>query len=473
MLIDNAGKRSADGVNPRQKQSLANSAKSNFIIENDYLTLKFDSNGNLMELDNKIESLTTSVTQSFCIYDSMPGDNSDSDHQASGAYIFRPASQTPNCLQVSNYSIFNGQVVVELHQIYNDWISQTIRVFTNSSDVEFEWQVGPIDISDNRGKEVVMRFMSDLKSNSIFYTDSNGREILQRRRDYRPTWKLNQTEPVSGNYFPVNSRIFVRDEVNLQKTRTKSGKLRASQRQLTLVNDRSQGGSSIYDGSVELMLHRRTLYDDSLGVGEPLNETVLNTQGLTVKGSVHLLFSSAEKSASLHRELAHRINNNPLVLFSLEAKSNGGDLKSLSKWSVMDKNLPANLHLLTLTPEYPLNSKRYNQLNSILVRVEHFYEAGEDSDLSLPVTINIQDVFKNTFNFVGIQELALGANMDVDELSQRLTWVSEYDDLENELFSKTSHPSPAKSSAKNLKDQFTFTFNPMQIRTFRLFYLSS
>ena len=29
------------------------------------------------------------------------------------------------------------------------------------------------------------------------------------RRDYRPTWKLNQTEPVAGNYYPVNSRIYI------------------------------------------------------------------------------------------------------------------------------------------------------------------------------------------------------------------------------------------------------------------------
>jgi len=29
------------------------------------------------------------------------------------------------------------------------------------------------------------------------------------RRDYRPTWQLNQTEPVAGNYYPVNSRIYI------------------------------------------------------------------------------------------------------------------------------------------------------------------------------------------------------------------------------------------------------------------------
>ena len=40
----------------------------------------------------------------------------------------------------------------------------------------------------------------------------------------------------------------------------------------TVLTDRSQGGSSINDGDVELMLHRRLLHDDAFGVGEALNE---------------------------------------------------------------------------------------------------------------------------------------------------------------------------------------------------------
>ena len=30
------------------------------------------------------------------------------------------------------------------------------------------------------------------------------------RRNNRPTWKYNNTAPVAGNYYPVNSRIFIR-----------------------------------------------------------------------------------------------------------------------------------------------------------------------------------------------------------------------------------------------------------------------
>ncbi len=42
------------------------------------------------------------------------------------------------------------------------------------------------------------------------YTDANGREVLERIRDYRPTWE-HVVEPISGNYYPINSRIWIQD----------------------------------------------------------------------------------------------------------------------------------------------------------------------------------------------------------------------------------------------------------------------
>ena len=109
---------------------------------------------------------------------------------------------------------------------------------------------------------------------------------------------MQQTEYVAGNYYPINSRIFIRDEDSSQV-----------KRQLTIVNDRSQGGSSIDDGSIEIMLHRRVLHDDSLGVSEPLNELGSDNNGLVANGLLHLFFNTTSNSARLHREGAHRINN--------------------------------------------------------------------------------------------------------------------------------------------------------------------
>lgn len=154
-------------------------------------------------------------------------------------------------------------------------------------------------LSSPEGVEVITRFSSDLNSNATFYTDSNGREMIKRVRNYRETYNYTDEEPVSGNYYPVTSRIAIRDtEENVE---------------LALLNDRAQGGSSLKDGEVELMvssgrliihvsikvvwvlftplviqLHRRLLNDDAFGVGEALKEDEFG-HGVIARGQVYLV----------------------------------------------------------------------------------------------------------------------------------------------------------------------------------------
>lgn len=113
--------------------------------------------------------------------------------------------------------------------------------------------------SDQDGKEVVATWgVSDFDNQGVFYTDSNSLEMQRRQRDFRPTFELRTDEPVSGNYYPVNTAIAIRDS--------------ASERQLTVMNDRSQGGASLANNRVELMQNRRLFFDDARGVEEALNE---------------------------------------------------------------------------------------------------------------------------------------------------------------------------------------------------------
>jgi lysosomal alpha-mannosidase len=420
-----------------------------FTFTNENLMLTFDSSGNLNNIQNTNDpnvKVASGLKQHFCIYDSMPGNNTGENFkavQASGAYVFRPRFNTPKCLNVLKFTVTRRAQFDEIHQVYNDWISQTIRLYKGTRNAEFQWQVGPIDVSDGFGKEIVIKFYSDLKSNSTFYTDSNGREMLKRVRDFRPTWKLEQTENVSGNYYPINSRIFIKDQLQSDVYR-----------QLTVLTDRSHGGSSIEDGSIEIMLHRRTLTDDSLGsLKEPLNEPGTDGRGLISNGKVNVVFETAENSARVHRELAHRINNQPLVMFH-QTKQNEVDLSK--KFFAVSKSLPENLHLLTLMREYDIDNISNDEV-SLIVRIEHFYEIGEDSVLSQPVSVDLKDFFADSFVFIKYEELSLGANMKVEELSERLKWKTNLkqdkrEDLERE---------------KQADNDYTFTFKPMQIRTFR------
>ena len=411
-------------------------SQSNIILENAYLAARFDQNGNLIQVDNIDSMISTKISQTFCYYKSMVGNNTDSKFQASGAYAFRPNGE-PICKNVESFSVTKSIQFFEIHQIYSEWISQTIRLYNDSKSLSFEWLIGSIDVSDSVGKEVIIRFTTDILSNSTFYTDSNGRETLKRVRNYRPSWPFNQTESVSGNYYPVNSRIFIRDETE-----------NANQaRQLTLVTDRSQGGSSLADGSVEVMLHRRILHDDGFGVHEPLNEPGFDGNGLVVNGKINLIFNLTKNSARMHRPFAHEVNTQPLFFFTNPGKLESKKFKN-DYLTFLNGSLPENLHLLTLMTDFSVD-------NAFIIRLEHFYELNEDSILSQPVTINFFHLFNsNAITVIGIEELSLGANMNEKELGERL------------IFNKSNHSSKSKKITTS-----TFEINPMEIRTFRLWYI--
>lgn len=57
---------------------------------------------------------------------------------------------------------------------------------------------------------------------------------------------------------------------------------------MTVMNDRSQGGSSLNTGSIELMQNRRLYYDDYRGVDAALNETNAYGNGITVPATYYL-----------------------------------------------------------------------------------------------------------------------------------------------------------------------------------------
>ena len=53
-----------------------------------------------------------------------------------------------------------------------------------------------------------------------------------------------------------------------------------------MVTDRSQSGASLASGELEMMLHRRTLFDDARGVAEPLNETMCGCLACACRGLI-------------------------------------------------------------------------------------------------------------------------------------------------------------------------------------------
>uniref|UniRef100_A0ABM5FLY9 Alpha-mannosidase n=1 Tax=Pogona vitticeps TaxID=103695 RepID=A0ABM5FLY9_9SAUR len=403
-------------------------APLSWTIQNEHLRVVFDpSTGLLKTIENLDKNISLPVSQNFFWYNASTGNQEN--NQASGAYIFRPNGSEPfHVSQRARLYHVKNQVVQEVYQNFSAWCSQVVRLYAGEPYVELEWTVGPIPIQDGLGKEVISRFETNLQTDGLFYTDSNGREILERRRDYRATWNLSQTEPVAGNYYPVNSRIYIKDK----------------KVQLTVLTDRSQGGSSILDGSLELMVHRRLLHDDARGVGEPLLEPGDYHHGLVVRGRHLILLDTAESSADQHRLRAQQEFMAPQVVF---APGGGPPYQpgqaTLKEFSALKQALPSNIHLLTLAQWEP---------DSVLFRLEHQFERGESANGSMPVTINLLNLF-SSFTITTLEERNLAANQKYEDM-RRLVWQSAEGAAER-----------PRSSLTPL-DPTQITLKPMEIRTF-------
>lgn len=207
-------------------------------IGNDELSITFDTNGLLSTIS--VDGESSKLVQNFVMYQGSGGNNNGFENRASGAYIFRPdplASETVLGTDVT-VNVVRGTHVEEVHQVFNEYVSQVVRVYKTEKLVEFEWLVGPIPVEDSIGKEYVSRFYTDIQSAEEFETDTNGRETLTRKRDFRKDFDLTLEEQVSGNYYPINTKIAIEDTTH----------------RLAVLTDRAQGGSSIIDGTVELMV---------------------------------------------------------------------------------------------------------------------------------------------------------------------------------------------------------------------------
>lgn len=366
------------------------------------LKLTFSStSGQLTRISNSKTGVDVPVQQSYLFYASSTG---DADPQTSGAYIFRPTGSVPSVVSRSvPLKIVRGPLVDEVHQQFNSWIYQITRVYKNKDHAEFEFTIGPIPTDDGIGKEVITRLSANMVTDKVFYTDSNGRDFLKRVRDYRADWPLTVTQPVAGNYYPINLGIFVEDKSS----------------EFSVLVDRANGGSSISDGEIELMLHRRTIADDNRGVGEALDETVCinnsTCEGLTVRGNYYISVDKLGDGARWRRTTGQEIYSPLLLAFSHE-DSEEWKSSYQTQGSSMEANysLPLNVALITLQEMGD---------GSVLLRLANLYEAGEDPNYSTLAKVELKKMFAGK-RIKKVKETSLSANQDKSEM-KRMSWEVE------------------------------------------------
>eukprot|EP00054_Salpingoeca_dolichothecata_P017199 m.102565 g.102565 ORF g.102565 m.102565 type:complete len:992 (-) comp22348_c0_seq1:81-3056(-) len=415
-------------------------------ISSGALSLTF-SDGQLSAMDNLQDKVSASVDQIIGFY---PASN------RSGAYIFGPATETPTIFTTSSFSVVtDGPLVQEAHQKFTndgeEWVTQVTRVFKGQSFAEVELTVGSIPIEDNVGKEVITRYTSSLNSAS-FFTDSNGREMIERKINYRESWPFEVNEPVAGNYAPFTTQMHIQDNT----------------RQLSVITDRSHGGTSL-NQSLEFMVHRRLLFDDHKGVSEALNETQCgcvncSCGGLIVRSKHFLTLDATQNGMRASRSLVEAMYSQPILAF---ASLPNNDAKAFAAshitHSSLIPSLPENVKLLTLEA-LPVDHWAVVSPTSpaFLLRLAHLFAVGEDQILSQPVNVTINDLFPSLEN-IQVQEVSLSANQPFAQM-QRARFHFNTD-------AGKAHQKAVLAAALHQEgNKFVAQLQPMDVRTFIVFF---
>jgi len=286
--------------------------------------------------------------------------------------------------------------------------------------------------------------------------------MIQRIKDYRATWNYTVVEPISGNYVPIATSAFVRDD----------------KKQFTVLNDRGQGGCSLNDGMLEVMIHRRTLGDDDEGVDEPLNETQSITPypnpqrigvGLGITGTHKVQFAAPTEAASYWRPSQDRIFAEPYISFTtvpIGTTSLMDWIKNhVPKRSFGNVDLPPNIQLMTLQPW---------RNNTVLLRLSHQFAVGEDSSLSKVTSIDLTTLFANRAIQSAI-ELSLTANQNKSQMEPKPIYQIRKEDqqLLKEASSRAQRGEMTKSVSENGKlKAINVSLGPMEIKTFQITFQS-
>ncbi|CAL4924317.1 unnamed protein product [Urochloa decumbens] len=310
---------------------------------------------------------------------------------------------------------------------------QLKRIFNSISGVDLPIQQSFLWYRSNEGDTV------DSQASGAYIFRPNGTtptSVSSSVRNYREDWKLEMTEPVAGNYYPVNLGVYVAD-----------GKY-----ELSVLVDRAVGASSIHDGQLEIMLHRHTLRDDGKGVEEPLGEVVCldgSCKGLTARGTYYVKVDKLGHGAHWRRTCGQQVYSPYLLAFTHEDKTSWKSY-NVAKASMMNEkySLPDNVAIVTLQS---LDD------GTTLLRLAHLFQAAEDPQYSVIAKVELKKVFgKRTIK--ELTETNLSANQKKSDM-KKLNWRVLGD-------SESGH-APLKGGPIDYQ-ALVVELGPMEIRTFLL-----
>lgn len=321
----------------------------------------------------------------------------------SGSYLLHPSAATPGPVSGAYehplLSVVSGKFVTEVRQRFSDSHTQVWRIYRQDDDplaagfVEIVYGLGPLV----GNQEVVSGFDTGIQSQNIaaddlpvFFTDNNGFQMQRRVFSASRSFPDNTTSKVAPsptynvalNYYPIVRTAYIEDAKN----------------RLLVLSRQTGGATSRKAGQLEIMMHRRSLQDDSKGACQAFNDTSGQYANIPLDNSsgtscsqygwagtcradncpeyavpmnistrvepVHWLVVGARGSVDARwRQLSQILNNRPtLIVSGARAINDSGH-----SWFAPLSGLPRQVHVLSLQTLAD---------GDILLRLQNIYELG-------------------------------------------------------------------------------------------------
>jgi hypothetical protein len=167
---------------------------------------------------------------------------------------------------------------------------------------------------------------------------------------------------------------------------------------------------------------------------------------LVVRGTHRLSLDVPKDAAKAWRPLADRTYLQPELVFGAGSSSSSVATNTASFVNA----LPVNVQLMTL---------QALSKTTLLVRLSHQFGLGEDATLSLPVTVDVVQLFKaSTFDIASVEEVSLTNTQSKQELLKRRALNRGW---------KTEVPAEAMHVWRNeTLHEGSVTLGPLEIKTF-------
>eukprot|EP00771_Trimastix_marina_P004190 gnl/Trimastix_PCT/936.p1 GENE.gnl/Trimastix_PCT/936~~gnl/Trimastix_PCT/936.p1 ORF type:complete len:968 (+),score=289.54 gnl/Trimastix_PCT/936:140-3043(+) len=370
--------------------------------------------------------------------------------QTSGAYIFQPdGPAAPTTREAARVEYIRGPFVEEAVQTIGPAagqgafrIVQATRLYTDPSPEEdhtVSEEPDSLDVEIDvatlpRGRELITRFTTGLESNGRFIADLNGIDMHVSKRD------MEEEYFITRNYRPSVAAVELEHH----------GADGTVQQALRIATDRAHGAASLQDGDVELMLHRRTAYNDHRGVEEALNDKRPIHARLRIAPAFYVHGPAPQL---LRRRLPYLVAH-PLRLLYTSAPGGWERYTATYRTTVLplQASLPDNVHLQALSAR--------GQSNEVVMRLAHMFASNESALHSAKATIDLHTLFSRDLfgTLESVLERTLSLNRAPRDLDKRLQWsTSPSDEGEAE-----------ESGALPVTDAHRVEMLPQRFRTFLL-----